>query len=496
MTERKTSRGYFVWLFVMVVVLGVVAFIVVLAYRKTFRIGPFSVSKKYGDALKVAMQFFDVKKCMGIYDAGDHMKFGFPLAFTATILSWAILEYNDQMELVNQLQPAKDSLKWITDYLVNAHPKPNVFCGVKGPEKRPLTKVTTSKPGSDVVAETAAAMASASLVFKSSSSQYSSLLLKHPEVVFNFANGHRGTYSKSFPQVEAYYKSSGYGDELLWGACWLYHATKDSTYIDFVTGDAGQNFANWGNPTWFSWDDKLPGTHVLLSRVSFFGPEDASDMENINEYRKTAEAIMCNLLPNSPSATSSRTKGGLIWVSKWHALQQPVASAFLALLFSDYMLSSKISTLECDSESFSPSDLREFAISQADYVLGGNPMQMSYLVGYDDEYPKYVHHRGASIPADATTGCKDGMKWLTSSKPNPNVATGALVGGPSENDKYIDSCNNSMPGDKVFLGGIVARKGFNMKRQRKQKRSKADKKRKRQVQERDLRKFIKAGSAR
>nr|GEW52557.1 endoglucanase 2-like [Tanacetum cinerariifolium] len=178
-------------------------------------------------------------------------------------------------------------------------------------------------------------------------------------------------------------------------------------------------------------------------------------MENINEYRKTAEAIMCNLLPNSPSVTSSRTKDGLIWVSKWHALQQPVASVFLAVLFSDYMLSSKISTLECDSESFSPSDLREFAISQADYVWGDNPMKMSYLVGYGDEYPKYVHHRGASIPADATTGCKDGMKWLTSSKPNLNVATGAHVGGPSEYDKYIDSRNNSMQGESSTHNSAV-----------------------------------------
>lgn len=61
----------------------------------------------------------------GMYDAGDHMKFGFPMAFTATVLSWAILEYGDQMEVVDQLQPAKESLKWITDYLVNSHPTPN-----------------------------------------------------------------------------------------------------------------------------------------------------------------------------------------------------------------------------------------------------------------------------------------------------------------------------------------------------------------------------------
>ena len=63
----------------------------------------------------------------GMYDAGDHIKFGFPMAFTATVLSWAILEYGDQMQTVNQLQPAQDSLKWITDFLVNAHPSENVL---------------------------------------------------------------------------------------------------------------------------------------------------------------------------------------------------------------------------------------------------------------------------------------------------------------------------------------------------------------------------------
>lgn len=63
----------------------------------------------------------------GMYDAGDHMKFGFPMAFTATVLSWTILEYGDQMDAVNQLTPAQDSLKWITDFLINAHISDNVL---------------------------------------------------------------------------------------------------------------------------------------------------------------------------------------------------------------------------------------------------------------------------------------------------------------------------------------------------------------------------------
>lgn len=60
----------------------------------------------------------------GLYDAGDNVKFGLPMAFTATVVSWAILEYGGRMR---QPEEAKGSLKWITDYLINAHPSPNVL---------------------------------------------------------------------------------------------------------------------------------------------------------------------------------------------------------------------------------------------------------------------------------------------------------------------------------------------------------------------------------
>lgn len=63
----------------------------------------------------------------GMYDAGDHMKFGFPLAYTATVLSWSILEYGDQMSAAKQLDMALDALKWITDFLINAHASDNVL---------------------------------------------------------------------------------------------------------------------------------------------------------------------------------------------------------------------------------------------------------------------------------------------------------------------------------------------------------------------------------
>ncbi|KAJ4962530.1 hypothetical protein NE237_022469 [Protea cynaroides] len=458
---------------------------------------PLAIDQKYADALNVAVQFFDVQKSgqlvnnniswrgnsalqdgiqegldlsKGMYDAGDHIKFGFPLAFTATVLSWAILEYGDHMSAVNQLEPARESLKWITDYLINAHPSENVlYIQVGDPdidhkcwerpetmyEERPLTQVNTSFPGTEVAAETAAAMAATSLVFKTTNSTYSGLLLKHAEQLFTFADTYRGSYSISIPEVQAYYDSSGYDDELLWAASWLYQATGDNSYLEYVTVQNGEAFADWGNPTWFSWDNKLPGTQVLLSRVNLFGA-GASNAENdgLQNYQKTAEAVMCGLLPSSPTATYSRTNGGLIWVTEWNSMQQPVASAFLAVLYSDYMLTSQTPTLDCEGHPFSPEDLRQFAMSQADYILGNNPMKLSYLVGYGNVYPQYVHHRGASIPASVDTGC-NGFSWLSSTNPNPNVAIGGLVGGPFFNDSYYDYRNNSMQAEPTTYNSAV-----------------------------------------
>lgn len=507
MGERSSSgsKGWFGWFVVLIVASVVVVAVVFTIRNRSDDSGkaapvpgpPGAIEKKYADALNVAMQFFDIQKSgklvnnkipwrgdsalddgseagldlsKGMYDAGDHMKFGLPMAFSATVLSWAILEYGDQMSAVNQLESAQDSLKWITDYLINAHPSENVlYIQVGDPksdhdcwdrpevmtEKRPLTQVNTTSPGTEVAAETAAAMASASLVFKKINSTYSDLLLKHAQQLFTFADKYQASYSLKILQVQEFYNSSGYGDELLWAAGWLYHATGDQSYLEYVTVKHGKAFANWGSPTWFSWDDKLAGTQVLLSRVSLFGKGGSNSVnQGLQMYRKTAEAIMCGLLPDSPTATSSRTKSGLIYVSEWNALQHPVASAFLATVYSDYMLSSRTARLKCNGKSYKPSALRKFAISQVDYVLGKNPMKMSYLVGYGDKYPQYVHHRGASIPADAKTGC-NGTQWLDSTEPNPNVATGALVGGPFLNESFIDFRNNFMQAEPSTYNSAV-----------------------------------------
>jgi hypothetical protein len=63
----------------------------------------------------------------GYYDAGDHVKFGLPMAFTVTMLSWSVLEYGEEIAAAGELGHALHAIKWGTDYFIKAHTHPNVL---------------------------------------------------------------------------------------------------------------------------------------------------------------------------------------------------------------------------------------------------------------------------------------------------------------------------------------------------------------------------------
>ncbi|KAK9689336.1 hypothetical protein RND81_09G053400 [Saponaria officinalis] len=132
-------------------------------------------------------------------------------------------------------------------------------------------KVDEKNPGSDVVGETAAAMAAASMVFRTTNTRYSNMLLEHAQQLFEFADKYRGKYDKSVKEVKGYYpSSSGYKDELLWASLWLYKATKKDKYLDYVISNA----VSFGGVTWavneFSWDIKYAGVQIIASMVIIY----------------------------------------------------------------------------------------------------------------------------------------------------------------------------------------------------------------------------------
>ncbi|CAN6816863.1 unnamed protein product [Brassica oleracea] len=306
-------------------------------------------------------------------------------------------------------------------------------------------KLDRNNPGSDLAGETAAAMAAASIVFRRSDPSYSAELLRHAHELFEFADKYRGKYDSSITVAQKYYGSvSGYNDELLWAAAWLYQATNDRYYLDYL----GKNGDSMGGTSWsmreFGWDVKYAGVQTLVAKILMQG-KAGEHTAVFERYQEKAEQFMCSMLGKS-TKNIQKTPGGLIFRQRWNNMQFVTSASFLAAVYSDYLSSSK-RNLRCSQGNSSPSKLLDFSKSQVDYILGDNPRGTSYMVGYGHNYPRQVHHRGSSIVSfkvdQKFVTCRGGYAtWYSRKASDPNVLTGALVGGPDAYDNFADNRGN------------------------------------------------------
>ncbi|KAL8057130.1 hypothetical protein ABFX02_04G164500 [Erythranthe guttata] len=406
----------------------------------------------------------------GYYDAGDHVKFGLPMAFTVTMLSWSAVDFSGDLVSVNQMAHTLEAIKWGTDYFIKAHPKPFVLWGQVGDgasdhycwqraedmtTSRTAYKLDPENPGSDLAGETAAALAAASLAFKPYDSTYSELLLVHAKQIFSFANRFRGFYDESIGNAKQFYTSSSYADELLWAATWLYRATKDEYFLKYVVDNCVSLGGTGLAVKEFSWDNKYAGIQILLSKILLDGA-GGQYTATLQQYQAKADYFACACLQKNDGYNVKMTPGGLLYVREWNNLQYTASSAFLLAVYSDYLAKSK-SVVKCPSVQVQPQELLTFAKSQADYILGKNPKSMSYLVGFGQSYPLHVHHRGASITSisllKSAVGCVEGFEsWYKRAEADPNVIYGALVGGPNANDEYFDSRSNYEQSEPTISG--------------------------------------------
>ncbi|GLJ16538.1 hypothetical protein SUGI_0282880 [Cryptomeria japonica] len=387
----------------------------------------------------------------GYYDAGDNVKFGLPMAFTTTILSWSVLEFGDSMG--DDLQHAQETIWWATDYLLKATSTPGViYVQVEEPNadhqcwERPedmdtprnVYKVDSEHPGSDVAAETAAALAAASIVFKTSDASYSQTLIERAKQVFDFADKYRGSYSDSLSSAVCpfYCSYSGYQDELLWGASWLQKATEDDScqlcsvkrpvFWAFQFGQCPQ----LGRETWWSQNSFSWCKQALINNVSAYQP---------------LKYLGDNAVYSLQSA--QHTRGGLFHSDNDQSNMQYVTSTtFMLFTYAKYLRVSN-QAVNCGNGQLNADAIRSLAQKQIDYILGENPLGISYMVGYSTKFPLHVHHRGSSLPSvsqhPAKIECKDGFsEGLNNNGPNPNVLVGAVVGGPDFNDQFRDDRND------------------------------------------------------
>ena len=368
----------------------------------------------------------------GYHDAGDYGKFGLPFASTLTNLAWGGLEFPKGYATAGQTDELLAAVKWGTDYLLKCNVldssgKTAFFVAQVGEPNadhalwqsaesetilRPAFAVTAAQPGSDVAGASAAALASASILFRQNGDKaYADQLLKSAIALYHFADQYRGKYSDSIPSVQNFYNSySGYYDELANGAVWLSKAVNasgedGSAYLSkalsfFNTNIGGLNKGWTGN-----WDDASYATAVLLAQQT-----------GSNAIKQQVEGWLNNWVSGGDGV--SITAGGLRWVSQWGSLRYAANTAFLADVYAA-------------SVSDPNGAYTGLAQSTIDYILGANPRNSSYLVGYGNNFPSQPHSREAS-----------GVGWdgFNNGRPNAHVNFGALVGGPVRADdmSYTD----------------------------------------------------------
>ncbi|KAL2606530.1 hypothetical protein AAZV13_09G189400 [Glycine max] len=73
---------------------------------------------------------FQINMAGGYYDAGDNVKFSFPMAFTMSMLGWSVLEFGDLMG--SELQNAWEAIRWGSVYFLKATKYRNVVVAQVG----------------------------------------------------------------------------------------------------------------------------------------------------------------------------------------------------------------------------------------------------------------------------------------------------------------------------------------------------------------------------
>lgn len=63
----------------------------------------------------------------GYYDAGDNVKFVWPMSFTVSLLSLGAIEYESGIASVKQLSYLRSAIRWGSDFLLRAHSSPTTL---------------------------------------------------------------------------------------------------------------------------------------------------------------------------------------------------------------------------------------------------------------------------------------------------------------------------------------------------------------------------------
>lgn len=342
---------------------------------------------------------YNVDASGGFHDAGDHVKFGLPQGYAASMLGMSYYQFKDAFDELGQ----KEHLKKITDYFCDYFKRCTVyegdqviaFCYQVGdgntdhgvwtaPEgqtiSRPAFFADASNPATDEVSVAIAALALNYINFGNNED------LKTAKDLFTFVE--KNNKACATEGASSFYVSTSYGDDYALAASALAVATGNTSY-NSVYNTYKDNSGNGVNQYWvIDWAN----TGALACMLQ----KDTAKIASITDVCKGKSAI----------------DGVFNCVSDWGSCRYSAAEQFTGLVYDK--LTGKTT-------------YADWATSQMNYMLGDNPNKRCYIVGYNENSSKYPHHRAASRSTDSKIINSDHYTLL-----------GALVGGPGANGTYKD----------------------------------------------------------
>lgn len=353
----------------------------------------------------------------GYHDAGDHLKFSNTMGYSCTNLAWSYFENPDSYKETGSEDHLLYILKKMCDYFMKVtylDDSGNViaFCYMVGddqdhniwtaPEVQTQNRSTywadASNPSVDASGHMAAALAATSLAFRDKNADYADACLKYANALEKFTEKYpKATYEG----IGSYYSCGNIEDKVAWSDLWCAIANNngklpDSYQAQYTPSNGvynGSIYDYWV----YSWDKVWGGYSALLysmdpQKYSAHGSELVFDMDQLVGNKNQAYYPV---------------GGG------WGASRYNCAWQMYALTYAKY--------------TSGQDKYNEYAQGQMDYLLGNNPANRSYLIGFGDSYPQHIHHRAANPD-------KDTAKY---------ILYGTLVGGPTDaNGSYDDNTNS------------------------------------------------------
>ena len=349
----------------------------------------------------------------GYHDAGDHVKFGLPQGYAATVLALGYYQFADAYDELGQTAYFNTIMDYFCDYFTRCTiykegtDTVEAFCYQVGdgdsdhakweaPEGqtigRPAFFATTSNPATDDVSVAVAALALQAANYQKQGGAEalakSKAYLKTAEDLFDFA---KNCSNKQVATQGAapFYSSNNWEDDYCTAAAALYAATGNESYKQQRDAYYGKLNTGWC----LTWDNTWPVAAVLK--------EDYTAVSAFASYG------------------SKNTKQGFKMINGWGSARYNASAQFMGLIYDQ--ANQKLSMTDGNYSSW--------ATGQMKYLLGNNKAKRCFVVGYNENAAKYPHHRAASRSNDAGQVREDHYTLL-----------GALVGGPSdEYDTYADN---------------------------------------------------------